>query len=144
MDKIFKNLEERTTIIKGENYTVANLSQEVMNGSTRGWLFGHFYPKGSVFHRNDIEICYKIHPAGHEEVFHYHLCSFEFLLILSGKVEFEIDGNLHVLTAGMYYMLYPGNHERIVKVHEESAMIAVRLPSVPGNKIYVEDKKDGK
>jgi len=144
MDKIFKRLEAKTQVSKGENYVISNLSEEVMNGDTRGWIFGHFFPKGSVFHRNDIEICYKIHPAGLEEKLHYHLCSFEFLLILSGKVEFEIDGDRHVLTPGMFYMLYPGSNERIVMVHEESAMIAVRLPSVPGNKIYTEVDENAK
>ena len=144
IDEIINNLEDRVKIHKGENYLLANLSNEVINGDMRGWICGHFYPKGSVFHRNDVEICFKTIPVGFEEKLHYHLCSFEFLLILSGKVEYEIDGNRHVMTPGMFYMLMPGSTERIVKVYEEITVLAVRLPSVPGNKIFVEEKKDEK
>lgn len=143
IDEIINNLEDRVKIHKGENYLLANLSNEVINGDMRGWICGHFYPKGSVFHRNDIEICFKTIPVGYEEKLHYHLCSFEFLLILSGKVEYEIDGNRHVMTPGLFYMLMPGSTERIVKVHEEITVLAVRLPSVPGNKIFVEPRPSG-
>ena len=31
-----------------------------MEGPMRGWICGHFYPKKSVFHRKDIEICFKV------------------------------------------------------------------------------------
>ena len=137
MKKLIENLKANTEVVKNENYIVANLSKEMINGDMRGWICGHFYPRGSVFNRNDIEICFKILPVGQEEKLHHHLCSFEFLLVLSGKVEYEFEGDYHILTPGMFYILHPGNTERIVKVHEETAIIAVRLPSVPQNKIFV-------
>lgn len=136
MKKLLKNLKVKTEIVKNENYIVSNLSKEMINGNMRGWICGHFYPKDSVFHRNDIEICFKILPVDKEEELHHHLCSFEFLLVLSGKVEYEFEGDHHILIPGMFYILHPGNTERIVKVHEETTVIAVRLPSVPKNKIF--------
>ncbi|MFH1878909.1 MAG: cupin domain-containing protein [Candidatus Omnitrophota bacterium] len=136
IDEIIQNLEGRAQIARGENYIVSNLSNEVINGDMRGWICGHFYPKGSVFHRNDVEICFKTIPEGFEEDIHHHLCSFEFLLVLSGKVEYEIDGDTHMMTPGMFYMLNPGNNERIVNVYKETTILAVRLPSIPKNKIY--------
>lgn len=144
MQKIIKDLQQRTSIKKGQNYIVANLSDETIRGDMRGWICGHFYPKGSIFHRHDIEICFKELKIGMNEKLHHHLCTFEFLLVLSGKVEYEIDGDLHIMTPGNFYMLYPGNTERIVKVYEETTIIAVRLPSVPDNKIFVREKKNGK
>jgi len=144
MQKIIKHLKVKTKVKKAENYVVANLSDEVIRGDTRGWICGHFYPKGSVFRRNDIEICFKELKIDTKESLHHHLCSFEFLLVLSGKVEYELDGDRHVMTPGTFYMLYPGNTEKIVKVHEETTIIAVRLPSVPENKVFVKEKKHGK
>ena len=141
LEHVIKGLPKKTKTIKGENYIVGNLSQEVVHGDMRGWICGHFYPKGSVFHRNDIEICFKNIPVGFTEKKHYHLCSFEFLLILTGRVEYEIDGNRVILTPGMFYILYPGSTEYIVKVHEEITVMAVRLPSVPNNKIFVKKGK---
>ena len=141
MEEIRKKTRTSTEVREGEHYLVANLSDEVFNGEMRGWICGHFYPKGSVFHRNDIEICVKVLPVGKEEALHFHLCSFEFLLVLSGKVEYEFDGDIHILTAGMFYILHPGNTERIIEVHEETTIIAVRLPSIPRNRIDVDRDK---
>lgn len=134
---LLNNLEINTETIIGENYLVSNISYELINGDKRGWVCGHFYPKGSKFHRNDIEICFKTIPKGFKEELHYHLCSFEFLIILDGEVEYEIDGNYHTLTPGMFYMLEPGNKERITQINKDITVLAVRLPSVPGNKIFV-------
>ncbi len=143
MEEIIEKLSPFTNVKQGENYVVANLSEEVIKGDMRGWICGHFYPRNSIFHRNDIEICVKVLPLGMIEKRHHHLCSFEFLLVLSGKIEYEIDGDFHVLTPGTFYMLYPGNVERIVRVYAETTVIAVRLPSVPENKIFVKEKKSG-
>lgn len=136
IDELIKHLKDKVRINKGKHYIVANLGSEVIKGKMRGWVCGHFYPKGSVFHRNDIEICFKNMPVGSEEKSHHHLCSFEFLLVLSGKIEYEISGDRHILTPGMFYMLEPGNTERIFMVHKETMILAVRLPSVPRNKIF--------
>ncbi|MFH1846051.1 MAG: cupin domain-containing protein [Candidatus Omnitrophota bacterium] len=142
IDELIENLENKINIAKGENYIVANLSNETINSDMRGWICGHFYPKGSVFHRHDIEICFKTLLLGEKEQAHHHLCSFEFLLILSGKVEYEIDGDRHIMNPGMFYMLHPGNTERLTQVFEQATVLAVRLPSIPGNKVYAEDTKD--
>lgn len=142
MEEIIEKLKADTTVKKGENYIVANLSNEIINGPMRGWICGHFYPKDSIFHRHDIEICVKVLTIGQEEDPHHHLCSFEFLLVLSGKVEYEIDGDHHILTPGTFYMLHPGNTERILKVYEETTILAVRLPSIPQNKFFEKSKKN--
>ena len=136
IDEILQNLESKVNIARGENYVLANMSNEVINGEMRGWGCGHFYPKGSAFHQHDVEICFKTLLVGMEEKLHHHLCSFEFLLVLSGEVEYEIDGDRHVLTPGTFYMLHPGNTERIVEVYKETTVLAMRLPSVPRNKIF--------
>jgi len=137
IEEIFEQIADKSQVLHKKNYVISNLSNETIQGDMRGWICGHFYPKASVFHRNDVEICFKKIDVGFEEKLHYHVCSFEFLMVMSGKVEYEIDGDRHVLTAGQFYMLYPGSTERIVKVHEEITVFAVRLPSVPNNKIFV-------
>lgn len=140
MEDIIKHLQERTLVKEGAHSVVANLSDEIISGPMRGWICGHFYPKDSVFHRHDIEICVKVLPVGITEEPHHHLCSFEFLLVLSGKVEYKIDGTRQILEPGMFYILHPGSEEHIVEVVEETTVIAVRLPSIPGNKIFTNKK----
>ena len=138
MEKIIEKLEKATHVKKGKNYIVANISDEIINGPMRGWICGHFYPKESDFHRHDIEICVKILPVGKSEKLHYHLCSFEFLIVLDGEVEYELEGDHVTLMPGMFYMLQPGYTEHIVEVRKETTCLAVRLPSIPNNKIYVD------
>ena len=140
MEKIIEELKKTSRVKKGKSYLVSNVSDEMLNGPMRGWLCGHFYPKESDYHRHDIEICVKTLPVGKSEKSHYHLCSFEFLIVLSGEVEYEFEGDNITLTPGMFYMLHPGYTEHIVDVIKETTILAVRLPSVPNNKIYVDDK----
>jgi len=142
MEEIIEKLKAHTTVKEGANYIVANLSEDVISGPMRGWICGHFYPKDSIFHRHDIEICVRVLTTDQEEDLHHHLCSFEFLLVLSGKVEYEIDGDQVILTPGTFYMLHPGNTEQIKKVYEETTVIVVRLPSIPQNKIFIESKNE--
>jgi len=142
MEEMIENLPKLAETLKGEHYVVGHVSDEIINGPMRGWICGHFYPKGSVFHRNDIEICVKVLPIEMTEDLHYHLCSFEFLIVLSGKVEYEIEGDLHLLEPGSFYMLHPGNTEHITQVIEETTILAIRLPSIPNNKIMVNEEDE--
>ncbi len=135
MEKIIERAQPHTTVHQGKHYIVANVSEETIRGDMRGWICGHFYPEGSPFHRYDIEICIKTLPVDLTEEAHHHLCSFEFLVVLDGKVEYNLSGDHVMLTTGMFYMLEPGNIEHIIKVHEPTTILAVRLPSIPHNKI---------
>ena len=139
---MIKELRQKTDTIKGGHYLVGHISEEIISGPMRGWICGHFYPKESIYHRQDIEICVKVLPVNKTEELHYHLCSFEFLIVLSGKVEYEIEGDLHLLVPGSFYMLQPGSTEHIIQVVEECTILAVRLPSIPNNKIMVVKKDD--
>ena len=140
MEKIIEELKKKSRVKKGKNYLVSNVSDEIINGQMRGWICGHFYPQGSDFHRHDIEICVRTLSVGRSEKLHYHLCSFEFLIVLNGEVEYDLDGDHVTLTPGMFYMLQPGNTEHIVDVRKEATILVVRLPSIPNNKIYVDVK----
>ena len=137
---LIASLQDETKVFEGPHSIVSNISNEIINGPMRGWLCGHFYPRDSVFHRKDIEICIKKLPLDLVEDEHFHLCSFEFLIVLNGKVQYNIDGNIHTLEPGMFYMLEPGETEHIVNVIEECTILAIRLPSIPNNKIM--KKKD--
>lgn len=134
--KFFKKLKEKTKVLRIDNSLLSNISKETVDGPMRGWLCGHFYPRESVFHRKDIEICVKKIDKNFSEEEHFHLCSFEFLIVLEGLVEYSISNTNHLLSPGMFYMLEPGSTEFIVKVHEEATILAVRLPSIPNNKIF--------
>ena len=87
-----KNLQKKKLTKIGEHSIVSNISRNILNGPMRGWICGHFYPKKSVFHRKDIEICLKVLETNTKEEEHFHLCSFEFLIVLDGEVEYCIGG----------------------------------------------------
>jgi mannose-6-phosphate isomerase-like protein (cupin superfamily) len=132
----FSKLRSKTKVFKINNSLISNISKEVVEGPMRGWICGHFYPRESIFHRKDIEICVKKISIDFTEEEHFHLCSFEFLIVLEGLVEYSIENNTQLLSPGMFYMLEPGSTEYIIKVHEEATILAVRLPSIPNNKIF--------
>ena len=112
-----------------------------MDGPMRGWICGHFYPKKSVFHRKDIVIWYFIFPKGMSEHKHFHLCSYEFLIVLDGSVEYSIGNKKKILNPGMFYILEPGATENITRVIKKTTIMAIRLPSIPNNKIFVKNEK---
>lgn len=141
MEDFITNLKKETLIHDGGGSIVSNINEEIINGPMRGWICGHFFPKGSPFHRNDIEICVKTLPVDMTEEEHYHLCSFEFLLVLKGEVTYNISGKHFHLTPGMYYMLEPGETEHVIEVQSECTILAVRLPSIPQNKIFTKNQK---
>ena len=114
--KFLKQLKKNTTTKVGKHTIISNVSKKIIDGPMRGWLCGHFYPKKSVFHRNDIEICFKTLPKGMTEDKHFHLCSFEFLIVLSGSVEYAIDNKKKILNPGMFYILEPGATENITRL----------------------------
>ena len=80
-------------------------------------------------------------PLFWEEEEHFHLCSFEFLIVLDGEVEYFIGGKIARLKPGMFYFLEPGTTEFINRVIKKTTILAIRLPSIPNNKIFVKNKK---
>ena len=140
MKEFFKNLKEKTEIKKSNNSIIGNISKEIIDGPMRGWICGHFYPRESPFHRKDIEICLKKLPLDKKEDEHFHLCNFEFLIVLDGEVEYNISGKSHILGPGSFYILEAKETEHIVKVIKETTILAVRLPSIPNNKIFTNSK----
>lgn len=139
--KFLRQIKKKTTTKIGKNTIISNLSKEIMDGPMRGWICGHFYPKKSVFHRKDIEICFKVLPKGMSEHKHFHLCSFEFLIVLDGSVEYSIGNKKKILNPGMFYILEPGATENITRVIKKTTIMAIRLPSIPNNKIFVKNEK---
>ena len=132
-----KNLKKKNLLKIGDHSIVSNISQNILNGKMRGWICGHFYPKKSVFHRKDIEICLKVLETNTKEEEHFHLCSFEFLMVLDGEVEYCIGKKNIKMKPGMFYFLEPGTTEYINKVIKKTTILAVRLPSIPKNKIFI-------
>ena len=136
-----KNLKKKSSTKIGKHSIISNISHQILNGPMRGWICGHFYPKKSVFHRKDVEICLKVLEKTVAEEEHFHLCSFEFLIVLDGEVEYFIGGKKARLKPGMFYFLEPGTTEFINRVIKKTTILAIRLPSIPNNKIFVKNKK---
>ncbi|KZR91887.1 hypothetical protein MITS9509_01808 [Synechococcus sp. MIT S9509] len=119
-----------------KGFLKGKVSDELMNGPMRGWICGHFYDLTDSRHRNDIEICIKVIKPGFAEKTHYHLCSFEFIYIISGCIEYIINGECIKLMSDEYYFLRPCTHENILNVITETKILCVRTPSIPNNKIF--------
>ena len=81
-----KKLKKKSSTKIGKHSIISNISQDILNGLMKGQICRHFYPKKSVFHRKDVEICVKVLDKDTVEVEHFHLCSFKFLIVLMQKL----------------------------------------------------------
>mgnify|MGYP000028056896 CR=1 FL=1 len=95
-----------------------------------GWFIGNF-PK-AVFQTEDFEVCYRTCAAGSRGDSHYHEKLTEVTLIASGKVL----TNGQIYTAGDIYILEP-NEISQTEYLEETVVITIKTPSVPGDKVLV-------
>ncbi len=103
----------------------------------RGWLLGHFLPGDDSRHSGDVEIKWGVHPAGDERgqwVTGDHRTAA--ILLISGRFRIELPGRSVVLARqGDYVVFHAAGHSW--RAEEESLVVTVRWPSVPGYAIPV-------
>ena len=96
----------------------------------RGWFIGDF--AGAAVRTKDFEVCWQSNPAGAKDAPHYHKVITELQLITVGRM---IINGVEFVT-GDIYMSEPGEHYH-AEYLEDTSVIAVKFPSVPGDKYYL-------
>lgn len=105
----------------------------------RGWLVGQFMEEPE-FKDQNIEIYYKTFPAGdRSDKLHYHPEGKEYMIVLKGKVRFRMGDEVILLEEGDYITIPGGTADQIVEVIEELTVVGVRYPSLPNNKVFIEE-----
>ncbi|NUT41754.1 MAG: signal peptidase I [Thermoactinospora sp.] len=99
----------------------------------RGWLLGHFQPDGDVRHSADVEIKWGVHTKGErraEWVVGERRTAL--LLLVSGRFRLEFRDRDVVLAEHGDYVVWGVGEDHSWEAEEESVVMTVRWPSVPG------------
>jgi hypothetical protein len=98
----------------------------------RGWLLGHFKPADDARHSDDVEIKWGLHAPGDQRA---QWVAGEkrtaVLILVSGRFRVELPGRSVLLARQGDYVVFHGiSHSW--HAEEESVVMSVRWPSVPG------------
>ncbi|NUW35385.1 signal peptidase I [Nonomuraea sp. SMC257] len=115
----------------GESVYVGNAGAD--GAADAGWLLGHFKPYGDPRHSEDVEIKWGVHPAGHERAAWVTGERRTALLVLiSGRFRVELPGRSVLLERRGDYVVWGPGVDHSWLAEEESEVLTVRWPSVPG------------
>lgn len=99
----------------------------------RGWLLGHFKPDGDPRHSEDVEIKWGVHPRGDRRAQWVRGEERTALQVLvSGRFRVEFPGRTVVLEHQGDYVVWGHGVDHSWVAEEESVVLTVRWPSVPG------------
>lgn len=104
---------------------------------TRGWICGQFFPRKSILKTSGLEVKYFTLNPGDISSKHYHPQGEELLVIINGKMRIKLDGKEFLLKKGDFVYQKSKVREEIIEVFKPTTFIAIRVPSVPNNKIEV-------
>ncbi|GAB1817568.1 cupin domain-containing protein [Herbidospora sp. RD11066] len=98
----------------------------------RGWLLGHFRPSGDARHSDEVEVKWGVHPKGETRAEWVTGESRTAMIVLiSGRFRMELRDQDVVLEKQGDYLVWGGvDHSWVAE--EESVVLTVRWPSVPG------------
>jgi hypothetical protein len=105
----------------------------------RGWLLGHFKPATDVRHSDDVEVKWGIYAPGDRRA---QWVTGErrtaVIILISGRFRVELPGRSVLLAEQGDYVMFRGiGHSWLAE--EESVVISVRWPSVPGYAVPGQD-----
>lgn len=104
----------------------------------RGWLLGHFKPVGDIRHSDDVEIKWGMHPRGDRRA---QWATGEkrtaLLVLISGRFRLEFPGRDVVLSRQGDYAVWGPGVDHSWYAEEESIVLTVRWPSIPGYAVPV-------
>lgn len=98
-----------------------------------GWLLGHFKPEADPRHSDDVEIKWGVHPIGDQRArWATEEKRTALLILITGSFRMDFpERSIRLTTQGDYVLWGPGvDHSWYAE--EESIVMTVRWPSVPG------------
>ena len=103
---------------------------QLKDAGDRGWFVGDF--DRAVVRTKDFEVCWRGNPAGAKDTSHLHKIITELQLITRGRM--IINGV--EFGPGEIYVSEPGEEYRAEYI-EDTEVVAIKFPSVPGDKYYI-------
>jgi quercetin dioxygenase-like cupin family protein len=101
----------------------------------KGWFFGHFAAEELL--RSDlVEVAWQdiSGKRGDPGDKHFHKNSVEINILISGWVRIIINGERVRLERGDFYVVYPYAVVEEIEAGENTELIVIRAPSLPGDK----------
>ncbi|SFK89653.1 signal peptidase I [Streptomyces pini] len=99
----------------------------------RGWLLGHFKDAGDLRHSEALEIKWGVHPRGERRrqwVRGEERTTFQ--ILVEGRFRVEFPGRGVVLAERGDYVVWGRGVDHSWVAEEDSTLLTVRWPSVPG------------
>ncbi|WP_254710111.1 signal peptidase I [Streptomyces lunaelactis] len=107
----------------------------------RGWLLGHFKGAEGPLHSDAVEIKWGVHPRGDERMQWVRGEERTALLVLiSGRFRVELPGRSVLLEQQGDYVVWGRGVDHSWVAEEESVVLTIRWPSVPGFAVAQEDR----
>ncbi|MFJ5553197.1 signal peptidase I [Streptomyces sp. NPDC093225] len=106
----------------------------------RGWLLGHFKDPGDLRHSEEVEIKWGVHPKGEERaqwVRGERRVALQ--VLISGRFRLEFPGRSVVLAEQGDYVVWGRGVDHSWCAEEDSVVLTVRWPSVPGYQVPLPD-----
>jgi mannose-6-phosphate isomerase-like protein (cupin superfamily) len=114
-----------------ENVYVGNATVDA--AGDRGWLLGHFKPVDDVRHSDDVEIKWGVHRPGDERAeWVTEEKRTALLILISGRFRVEVPGRSVLLAEQGDYVVWGHGVDHSWYAEEESVVVTVRWPSIPG------------
>ncbi|MFC9914484.1 signal peptidase I [Streptomyces sp. NPDC127197] len=107
----------------------------------RGWLLGHFKDVGDPRHSEAVEIKWGVHPRGDERSQWVKSKERTALpVLISGRFCVELPGRSVLLEQQGDYVVWGRGVDHPWFAEEESVVLTVRWPSVPGYAVTEKDQ----
>ncbi|MFC7217105.1 signal peptidase I [Streptomyces polyrhachis] len=102
----------------------------------RGWLLGHFKEAGDPRHSEDVEIKWGVHPVGDRRAqWARGEVRTALLVLISGRFRLDFPDRSVVLGEQGEYVVWGKGVDHSWEAEEESVVLTVRWPSVPGYRV---------
>ncbi|MEW2411001.1 signal peptidase I [Streptomyces griseoviridis] len=110
----------------------------------RGWLLGHFKEHGDLRHSDAVEVKWGVHPRGEQRAQWVRGEMRTALLVLvSGRFRMEFPGRSVVLERQGEYVVWGQGVDHSWCAEDDSVVLTLRWPSVPGYVATVEEGPTG-
>ncbi|MFD0306145.1 signal peptidase I [Streptomyces sp. NPDC127119] len=110
----------------------------------RGWLLGHFKEHGDPRHSEALEVKWGVHPRGEERAqWVKGEVRTALLVLITGRFRMEFPGRSVLLEEQGDYVVWGQGVDHSWVAEDESVVLTVRWPSVPGYAVPHEEEPTG-
>lgn len=108
------------------------------NSKENGWFYGHF-ADNLLLQSSLVEVAWqdisekKAEPSDK----HIHKKAVEINIVISGEMRLTINDQPITVSAGNFYIVYPGAVVNQVEADKGTVNICIKAPSVKGDKYYL-------